>query len=222
MLQHIGGRRSSWAIAMVLALGSAVGCSDDSSDNDNDNDNGTAGKGGSSAGGRGGNGGSGGGGGSREPVTPSDELKGTGAECQSFTEMTDDKCQGWYCGVTEAELEAAVNPKARCGGDVALLCKGTVTTKVGECAREKKIAMPAATNDQLRPMVRDCAYEDAEIKEKVPEDCLNCIIDVAACAADDCLGPCLGGDSEGCDACRISNNCDPMVFVCGELPSPLE
>jgi hypothetical protein len=219
MLQHIWRRRGTWTIAAVLALAGGVACSDDSSDNDND---GTAGKGGSSASGKGGSGGKGGAGGSRVPVTPSDELKGTGADCQSFTELTDDKCQGWYCGVSEAELVAAIDPKARCGGDPVLLCKGTVTTKVGACARKEKEADPAAANDVLRPKIRDCAYEDAEVKEKVPEDCLNCIIDVAACAGDKCLGPCLGGDTETCDNCRLSNGCDAMVFSCGELPSPLE
>jgi len=230
MLQHIWGRRCTWAIATVLALGSAIGCGDDES---TDNDNTTAGTGGKAGaggkggtggkGGAGGKGGSGGGGTSDEDAgTPSDALKGTGAECHSYTEIEGDKCQGWYCGVTEAELAAVVNPKARCGGDVGLLCKGTVTTKVGECAREKKFENLSASNDELRPLVRDCAYEDEVIKENVPEDCLNCIIDVAACAADNCIQQCLSGDSEGCDSCRIMNNCDPQVFSCGQLPSPFE
>lgn len=223
MLQHIWGRRCTWAIATVLAFGSAIGCGDDEN-TDNDSTAGTGGsggkggKGGSTAGGKGGSGGAS----DEDAGMPSEALRGTAADCQSSTEITGDKCQGWYCGVTEAELAAEVNPKAKCGADVALLCKGTVTSKVGECAREKKLAMPAASNDTLRPMVRDCAYADAEIKEKVPEDCLNCIIDVAACAADKCLGACIGGDSQGCDNCRLANDCDQTVFSCGGLPSPFE
>lgn len=228
MLQHIWGRRCTWAIATVLAFGTVFACGDDE---DNGGTAGTGGSGGSGgAGGKGGTGGKGGAGGTggaggsidEDAGPPSSELEGTvqSANCQSFTEMSGDKCQGWYCGVTEAQLEAAVNPKARCGGDVGLLCRGTVTTKVGECAREEKLADPAATNDVLRPRVRECAYEDDEIKEKVPEDCLDCIIEVAACAADNCLGACLTGDSTGCDTCRINNNCDPEVFRCGQIPSP--
>jgi len=233
MLQHIWGQRCTWAIATVLAVGSAMACGDDE-DTDNDNPGGSAGTGGKGgsggkggAGGKGGSGGAGGKGGSggtsdEDAGTPSDALKGSGADCHSYTEITGDKCQGWYCGVTEAELSAAVNPKARCGADVGLLCKGTVTTKVGECARDKKEKNLSATNEELRPLVRDCAYEDEEIKEKVPEDCLDCIIDVAACAAEFCIGTCLAGDSPGCDTCRIMNNCDPQVFSCGQLPTPLE
>jgi hypothetical protein len=230
MLQHIWGRRCTWAIATVLALGSAMACGDDESDNDNpDASTGSGGKGGAGgkggSGGKGGAGGKGGSGGADEDAgPPSEALKGTGADCHSYTEMMGDKCQGWYCGVTEAELAAAVNPKARCGGDVGLLCKGTVTTRVGECAREKKLANLDKSNEELRPLVRDCAYEDEQIREKVPEDCLDCIIDVADCAGavDNCLASCLSGDSPGCDACRLSKNCDPQVFVCGQLPSPLE
>jgi hypothetical protein len=97
-----------------------------------------------------------------------------------------------------------------------------VIEKVGTCARMVKSAMFAATNEQLRPMIQDCVYEDAEIKAAVPADCLNCTIDAAACASDNCLTSCLAGDSTTCDACRLKNNCDPVVFSCGGLPSPLD
>jgi hypothetical protein len=177
---------------------------------------GKGGSGGSSVGGSGGSGGSGGG------SVASDALQGTGDKCQSYTAVEGDKCQGWYCGVTEQELKAAVDPKAKCGGNVELLCKGNVTIKVGECARQEKLADVTASNDVLRPRIRDCVYADTEIKDAVPEDCLNCTIDVAACAADKCLGPCLGGDSTGCDNCRLQNKCDQKVFACGGLPAPIK
>lgn len=214
MLQHIVGRHSSWAIAAFLFLGSAMGCGDDGGGNDNDTPTaGKGGKGGSSAGGSGGSGGG---------STASDALQGTGDACHSYSPVEGDKCQGWYCGVTEQQLKDAVDPKAKCGGNVPLLCKGSVTIKVGKCARDLKTANPRDTNDQLRPKVRDCVYEDQEIKDAVPEDCLNCTIDVAACAADNCLIQCALEDNEQCDACRRQSKCDQAVFACGGLPAPID
>ena len=147
---------------------------------------------------------------------------GSGATtCQSYTKPANGQCGGWYCEETEASLKAMVDASAKCGGDVALLCSNLVIEKVGTCARMVKSAMFAATNEQLRPMIQDCVYQDAAIKAAVPEDCLNCTIDAAACASDHCLTSCLAGDSTTCDACRLQNNCDPTVFMCGGLPSPL-
>ena len=213
MLQHIGGSYKILAITALLAIGSSMGCGDDSSSEDNDK--GSAGKGGGGGGGSGGKGG-----GSSGPV--SDALKGTGESCHSYSEPADGKCQGWFCGVTEAKLKEVVDPKAKCGGDVPLLCKGSVPIKVGECARKIKIANASKSNDELKPLVRECVYEDADIKAAVPEDCLNCTIDAAACAADNCLIQCLAGDSEMCDSCRLEAGCDQSVFSCGGLPPPIE
>jgi hypothetical protein len=221
MLQHIWGRRSSWAFAAVLVVvGSTFGCGDDSNDNDNDNGAGS-GAGGSRSGGSGGSS-AGGSGGERSDITPSDKLEGKAKDCQSFTPVEGDKCQGWFCAVTEDELKAEVDPKARCGGDIGLLCSGTVTIKVGECARKEKTAAPGKSGEELRQPVRDCANEDPVISEKVPLDCLDCMIDVAACAEKFCLTPCFLDDNAECDACRLENKCDDMVFACGQLPSPLE
>lgn len=216
MLQHIGGSYKILAITALLAIGSSLGCGDDSSSEDNDK--GSAGKGG--GGGSGGSANGGKGGGSSEPV--SDALKGTGESCHSYTEPTDGKCQGWFCGVTEEKLMEVVDPKAKCGGNVPLLCKGSVPIAVGKCARQIKAANFNKSNDELRPLVRDCVYEDAAIKDAVPEDCLNCTIDAAACAADNCLPQCIGGDSETCDTCRRDAGCDQSVFSCGGLPPPIE
>src|SRR6185312_8149326 len=208
MLAYIVGRHSSWAIAAFLFLGSAMGCGDDGGDGDNDTP--SAGKGGTSSGGKGGSasGGKGGSSASNVDAGPaSDALQGTGDKCHSYSAVEGDKCQGWFCGVTEQQLKDAVNPNAKCGGNVALLCKGSVTIKVGECARQEKLADFSASNEVLRPRIRECVYKDEDIKNAVPENCLDCTIDVAACAGDNCVGPCLTGDSEACDNCRLENHC---------------
>jgi hypothetical protein len=216
MLEHIVRRHSSWAMAAFLFLGGAMSCGDDSG---GDNDTAKAGKGGSSSGGKGGSSS----GGSGSHVVASDALQGTGESCHSYTPVEGDKCQGWYCGVTEQELSDAIDPKAKCGGNVPLLCKGSVTIKVGDCARSVYTNNLDKGPEELKPLVRDCVYKDAEeIKAAVPEACLDCTIDVAICASGPCLGPCLGGDSEGCDTCRLANHCDQKVFACGELPAPIK
>ena len=156
------------------------------------------------------------------PIGEDSVLMGSGESCQSYTPIDNDMCAGWYCGVTEAQLTSAVDPSATCGGDIQLLCAGSVVEKVGVCARRLKAENFNATNDELRPLVRDCVYEDAEIKAAVPEDCLQCTIDAAACAADSCLVQCLAGDSPACDTCRRAAGCDQGVFSCGGIPAPIK
>jgi hypothetical protein len=202
-------------MAAFLFLGSAMSCGDDSG---GDNDTPKAGKGGSASGGKGGTSS----GGSGSSIVASDKLQGTGESCHSYSAVDGDMCQGWYCGVTEKQLADAIDPKAKCGGNVPFLCSGKVTTKVGECARKEKLAHLDKTDEELKPIVRDCVYEDQEIKDAVPENCLDCTLDVAACAAEHCISQCLGGDSEGCDNCRLQNKCDQSVFACGELPPPIK
>jgi hypothetical protein len=80
--------------------------------------------------------------------------------------------------------------------------------------------MPLSSNAELRPLIRDCVFEDAEIEQMVNPDCLSCFIDAAQCAGDNCLIECLSGDSPGCDACRLENDCEQPVFACTALPSP--
>lgn len=155
-------------------------------------------------------------------TSSSSKLAGTGESCQSFTPPADGKCHGWFCGVTEDELMAAVDPHAKCGSNVPLLCQGAVVMKVSECSRKVKSANLSKKNDALRPLVRDCVFEDESIKAAVPEDCLYCSIDAGACAADHCFAQCRSGDNPGCDACRRSFGCDQAVFECGGLPAPID
>jgi len=204
------GLRRSWMVAALLVLNAASACGDSTTaDNDEATPDTTADSGMKS-------------GGAAAPSGGDSPLAGTGDSCQSYTEATDGMCAGWFCGVSEAELMAAVDPSAKCGGNVPLLCAGDVPIAVGVCARRLKAENFNATNDELRPLVRDCVYEDAKIKEAVPEDCLNCTIDAAACAADNCLVQCLAGDSPMCDTCRRGAGCDQSVFSCGGIPATIE
>jgi hypothetical protein len=148
-------------------------------------------------------------------------VMGTGAMCSSYGAPMNGKCAGYFCGVDQETLTKAVDPMAKCGGDIDLLCRNSVITAVGMCARQVKGQMPTAPNEALRPMVQDCVFQDAEIKANVTPDCLACTIAAAECAADMCLAECLAGDSALCDSCRKMNNCDQPVFECGGIPSPL-
>lgn len=204
MLDRISNRSSTVGSAMWLVLCLASACSDDDSGG-NDEVKYSAGSGGAATAGQ-----SGGGGASGSAARP----------CQSYTKAADGQCGGWLCEETETTLNAKVDATAKCGGDNALLCSNVVVEKVGKCARQIKSAMFTATNEELRPMIQTCVYEDTAIKEAVPVDCLNCTIDAAACAADNCLTACLAGDSVACDECRLKNNCDQTVFSCGGIPSP--
>jgi hypothetical protein len=147
-------------------------------------------------------------------------VTGTGTMCSSYGMAMDGKCAGYFCGVDLETLTKAVDPMAKCGNDVDLLCRNSVITAVGTCARQVKSQMPAATNEVLRPMVEACVFQDAEIKANVSSDCLLCTIMGAECAAANCLGECLAGDSALCDSCRKTNNCELPVFECGGIPAP--
>jgi hypothetical protein len=131
-------------------------------------------------------------------------------------------CAGWYCGVTQDILTSAVDPEAKCGGDVPLLCSGNVVTAVARCSRMLKAQNIGASNAALRPLVRACVYQDADLQKRVAQDCLDCTIDAAECASDNCLLQCLTGDNPQCDACRRTAKCDQKVFSCGGLPAPID
>jgi hypothetical protein len=143
----------------------------------------------------------------------------TRAECTSTQAPADGMCGGYYCGVDEATLTAAIDPDALCGGDPALTCTGELVGVLGTCARNAKGAMPAATDDELRPMIEACVYEDARF-EGVTTECLGCFLDATACASEHCLVECLSGDSPACDRCQNENDCTQPVFACGGLPNP--
>jgi hypothetical protein len=142
------------------------------------------------------------------------------AGCSSYQPPANGMCGGRYCGVTEEMIARESTPNAKCSSTAAFKCEGRIVLVVGACARRIKSAMPFASNDELRPMIRDCVFEDAEIKQMLNDECLSCFIDAAQCAGDNCLIECLAGDSASCDTCRLDNNCEQPVFPCTGLPNP--
>jgi hypothetical protein len=147
-------------------------------------------------------------------------VAGTGTKCASYATPANGKCGTYYCGVDLATLSMALDPSTMCGKDADFTCNGNLVPAVGTCARRVKSENLFDSNDALRPKVEACVYEDAVIKEKVPNACLACFINAAICAGDNCLTQCLAGDSPGCDSCRKQNNCEAPVFSCAGLPSP--
>jgi hypothetical protein len=148
--------------------------------------------------------------------------------CQSYSPVsgTGDakKCASWYCGVTLAEMKTHyVQGMGICATRPAEeICDNKIPIDVGKCAREIKSANLGASNESLRPKVIECvrkANMTDYTLEKLPDNCLNCFVDVANCAGDKCLIECLLDDNKDCDACRLKNNCDQKVFTCGGLPN---
>ena len=142
--------------------------------------------------------------------------------CSSYTALTDDSCYGYYCGVSEEMLAAELSASRKCQLPADLLCAGTLSQKVAACARQV-ISNPlniGNSDDQIRSKIQDCVYGEQALKDVTSEECLSCYLDGAMCAKANCTGPCLGGDSASCDACREDNNCNQPVAGCAGLPTP--
>jgi len=164
-----------------------------------------------------------------DPETPAEPImsvvpgSATKAMCSSYGKASGTMCAGYFCGVTQEQIAAEMPKDNICGENaVAGACDNKLPMALGKCAREVKSAIEnlGATNDALRPKVRDCVFKDAEIKMKTPLPCMDCFLDAALCAGDNCLVECLAGDSKGCDTCRAKNKCDATVFTCAGLISP--
>jgi len=155
-------------------------------------------------------------------VTTAVSGTATKAACLSYSEGEPDSgmCNGYYCGVTEAQIAQSIPANPVCGLSAGDLCKGTLTDAVAGCTRQVVVAHLGEPIEPLRPLIHDCVFEDAAIKAKVNEGCLGCFLNVAICAASNCLVECLA-DSPNCDSCRRKANCEQPVFGCGGLPDPL-
>lgn len=159
------------------------------------------------------------------------KIKGTGLKCASNAKPTGEMCGGFYCNVTEEDIAAELSTESACKFTAEEICGGKLSTYVGDCARSVKTEDTAAalfqgrapkTDEQLRPLVRDCVYKkDAKLSESAPEQgCLSCFLDAAACASKHCVDLCLTGDNPRCDQCRMENKCNQMAPSCAGLPSP--
>lgn len=141
------------------------------------------------------------------------------SQCMSYTQAKPGMCSGYFCGLTESQVTAAMPADSICP-DPKLLCEGTLLTAVAKCARSTIIANLGSPIDPLKPKMEECVFADATVKDKVSKQCVGCYLSAAACAATNCLVPCLS-DSPACDQCRAKNNCEKPVFECAKLPSPL-
>lgn len=128
-------------------------------------------------------------------------------------------CTGYYCGVTEAKIAAAMPANSVCG-DPHGTCTGELTDKLSTCTRNVVIANLGQPGASLRGKIEDCMYADAVTKANVKPACLGCFIDSAICIVDNCLMEC-SSEGPGCDTCRKEKKCVQGVFSCAGLPSPL-
>jgi hypothetical protein len=153
-------------------------------------------------------------------TTPS-PLAGSAAsnECSSYGEAKPGLCSGYFCGVTEAQVAAAMPADSVCP-DPTYLCEGTLLTAVAKCARSTIIANLGSPIEPLKPKMEACVFADATIKDTVSAECVGCYLTAATCAATNCLVPCLS-DGPSCDQCRAKFNCEKPVFECAKIPSPL-
>jgi len=148
-------------------------------------------------------------------------LSGTtaSAQCNSYAEGAPGMCSGYYCGVTQSQVTDAMPADSICP-DPTYLCEGTLIKAVAKCARSTIIANLGSPIDPLKPKMEECVFADATIKQTVSPACVGCYLTAAACAATNCLVPCLS-DGPSCDQCRQKNNCEKPVFECAKIPSPL-
>lgn len=154
------------------------------------------------------------------------QITGSGKSCSTYGLPMNGKCGGIYCAIEPALLEAAfqelTNRPNGCNPVPSdLICSGITARTVAACARKLRSANPLATNAELRPKIQACAYEQAEVKAKMPATCLGCYLDSASCSGDKCLVECLGGDSPACDKCRLDKGCSRPVADCTGFPNPL-
>ena len=143
------------------------------------------------------------------------------AQCTYLSRSAPDSgmCNGYFCGVTEAQVAAAMPADSLCGNP-ADTCQGTLVDRVAACTRNIVIANLGTPAAQLRPQIEACVYSDEQIKATVASACLGCFLDSAGCVVDNCLMDCVV-DGPACDSCRLRSNCIQPVFGCAKVPNPL-
>ena len=143
------------------------------------------------------------------------------AQCTYLSRSAPDSgmCNGYYCGVTEAQIAAAMPSDSVCGNP-ADTCQGTLVDQVTACTRDIVIANLGTPAAQLRSQIEACVYRNAQTKERVAPACLGCFLDSAGCVVDNCLMDCVV-DGAACDSCRLRSNCIQPVFGCAKVPSPI-
>ncbi|MET0283605.1 MAG: hypothetical protein ABW352_04025 [Polyangiales bacterium] len=162
------------------------------------------------------------GGGGEEPPLES-KIAGSGleAKCSSYGTAKGGMCAGYYCGITIETLAAEYKPGNKCDTTPEKICDGQLTRDVAKCARDTKSNPLNAldTTEQIREKTATCIMKIPANADTEP-DCLDCFLDAAQCASDNCLTQCLTGDSATCDKCRLDNDCNQPVPSCAGFPTP--
>jgi hypothetical protein len=81
----------------------------------------------------------------------------------------------------------------------------------------RDVTMCARTSGANEADTRQCA------RGALPQltmDCLECYVDAAVCAAQNCVGDCINGDSVACDNCQISSGCAGTLYRCTGFVDP--
>lgn len=141
------------------------------------------------------------------------------AGCRSNSNPSEGMCSSFYCGVTPAQLAAEASPDRRCK-DIDFACSGDLSG-LTTCARRIQTAMFGASEEVVRPMIRDCVFQNEDVRAHVENECLDCFLDVLSCSANDCFLACLAGDSPQCDQCTRNAGCFDRLYTCMGYPNPL-
>jgi hypothetical protein len=128
------------------------------------------------------------------------------------------QCTAGYSDKTPAELEAETTSGA-CADDTATICANNVPQQASDCgvAARKQATDP---NDlmELGSLTLSCLQTELDPAPSNP--CLGCYIQSVACAAQNCLNDCAGGETAACQQCRISAGCTTAFYQCSGLPVP--
>ncbi len=139
------------------------------------------------------------------------------AQCSETSDTSDEGgCYSFYCGTNSNSIKAGATSSAKCGtdGEIYYACEGSTTRKTSECARIN------ALRPDPHAAARDCVREESDL-DVISDACLECYLDSADCARENCISECLEGNSAGCDACRQENGCTPNFYECAGLPDPV-
>jgi hypothetical protein len=154
------------------------------------------------------------------PGTSAISGSATRAQCTSYRGTSYPFCGGYFCGVTEEQIAAALPAQTPCGSSAATLaCDNTLQSTVARCAREARSSDVLASTPELRPLIESCALKNGALSA-TPAACLSCYVRASECDADHCLLECLTGDSRNCEACRAKNSCNTAALTCAGLPNP--
>jgi hypothetical protein len=137
------------------------------------------------------------------------------AECTATSDAREEGgCYAHYCGTNSASL-AAAHTGSTCGStaEIWLICDGLGIREAARCARTH------ALDADPREGTRTCMRQNAEL-DPLSDACLDCFLDSAACARENCVAECLTGDTPQCDACREEKGCTPGFYECAGLPNP--